>query len=116
MEKRPIKINKIQCTHCGDIIESVHVHDFKFCKCKTVSVDGGKSYLKRSFKNSPNDFIDLSEYEDCEINDNKCINVTDYKKENKTTKVLEYLKTFGTITSLEAIEKFGATRLSEYYF
>lgn len=115
MEKRQIKINKIQCTHCGDIIESVHVHDFKFCKCRAVSVDGGKSYLKRSFKNSPNDFIDLSEYEDSETNNRKH-NMAGYKKENKTTKVLEYLKTFGTITSLEAIEKFGATRLSDIIF
>lgn len=43
-----IKTNKIQCTKCGDVIESVHRHDFKWCKCKSVAVDGGKDYLKRS--------------------------------------------------------------------
>ena len=56
--------NKIRCNHCGDEIESKFTHNFKFCKCGTVSVDGGKSYLRRSFKNSPNDFTDLSEYEE----------------------------------------------------
>ena len=54
--------NKIKCKHCDDIIESTHVHDFKTCKCGTVSVDGGHEYLKRSFQsNDPNDdFEDLS--------------------------------------------------------
>ena len=33
--------NVIQCKHCGDIIESTHVHDFKFCSCKSCAVDGG---------------------------------------------------------------------------
>lgn len=61
-----ILVNKIKCNHCGDEIESKHVHDFKWCSCKTVAIDGGKSYLKRSFVNSPNDFTDLSEYEEIE--------------------------------------------------
>ena len=51
--------NKIKCRHCGDIIESTHVHDFKWCKCGAVAVDGGLEYLKRS-ANSPNDYQDLS--------------------------------------------------------
>lgn len=42
-----IIVNKIKCKKCGDIIESKHRHDFKFCKCKSVAVDGGKDYLKR---------------------------------------------------------------------
>ena len=60
-----IKIYKniIQCKHCGDIIESKTVHDFKFCKCGCVAVDGGHYYLKRCFKYSRDDFLDLSEYE-----------------------------------------------------
>lgn len=45
MEK--IIINKIKCKKCGDVIESKHVHDFKYCKCKSIAVDGGKDYLKR---------------------------------------------------------------------
>ena len=69
-----MKVNKIvknaaRCTHCGDVIESTHVHDFKWCSCKTIAVDGGHSYLKRSFKNSPADFEDMSEWEEVEVPD-----------------------------------------------
>lgn len=42
-----IIINKIKCKKCGEIIESKHRHDFKFCKCGAVAVDGGKDYLRR---------------------------------------------------------------------
>lgn len=59
-----IYTNKIQCVKCNDIIESKYTHDFKFCKCGNVAVDGGKEYLKRCFKTDTNDFIDLSEYEE----------------------------------------------------
>lgn len=55
--------NSIKCNHCGDVIVSEHRHDFKWCKCGTVAVDGGQDYLKRTFKNSTDDFTDLSEYE-----------------------------------------------------
>ena len=61
---RKIKRNIIKCTHCGDVIESVHVHDFKWCSCKTVYVDGGKEYCRRGFVNSPEDFEDLSEWDE----------------------------------------------------
>ena len=61
MEK--IKINKIRCKRCGDIIESKTVHDFKFCKCGAVAVDGGKEYLRRCFINTEDDYVELSEYE-----------------------------------------------------
>ena len=42
-----IKENKIMCLKCNTIIESESVHDFKWCKCGAVAVDGGKNYLKR---------------------------------------------------------------------
>lgn len=61
MEK--IKINKIRCKRCGDIIESKTAHDFKFCKCGAVAVDGGKEYLRRCFINTEDDYEELSEYE-----------------------------------------------------
>lgn len=59
--------NKVKCLLCNDIIESVHRHDYKWCSCKNVAVDGGKSYLKRMYK--------LDEYEDlseCIDDDNDC--------------------------------------------
>lgn len=42
-----ILVNRIKCKKCGDIIESVSVHDFKECKCGAVAVDGGRDYLRR---------------------------------------------------------------------
>lgn len=51
--------NKIKCNHCGDIITSTFTHDFQTCSCGRVSVDGGHSYLKRSFCER-DDFTDLS--------------------------------------------------------
>ena len=62
---KEIIANKIQCRHCGDIIESKIVHDFVTCKCGCCSVDGGKYYLKRTYRNSSEkDYIDLSEIAD----------------------------------------------------
>lgn len=61
MDKK-IKINKIKCNHCGDIIVSESVHDFRFCSCGVVAVDGGNEYLRRTYKNSKDDFIEMSEY------------------------------------------------------
>ena len=57
-----ILVNKIRCKKCNDIIESKAVHDFKTCKCKAVSVDGGKCYLRRC--GNPEDIEELSEYID----------------------------------------------------
>ena len=42
-----IIVNKIKCKKCGDEIESKTVHDFKYCKCGAVAVDGGDQYLRR---------------------------------------------------------------------
>jgi hypothetical protein len=61
---RKIIKNAIKCVHCGDIIESKDCHDFVTCLCGCCSVDGGTDYLRRCFQNSPEDFIDLSEFED----------------------------------------------------
>lgn len=58
-----IKTNKIQCNNCKDIVESTHVHDFKQCSYGNVFTDGGKQYLRRGFKNSQDDYTDLSEYD-----------------------------------------------------
>ena len=58
--------NAIKCKHCGDIIESKHQHDFVTCSCGCCSVDGGHDYLKRLFKNTIDDFEDLSEIIDDE--------------------------------------------------
>ena len=57
-----IKINKAECLKCGDVIESKYVHDFKWCKCGAIAVDGGRDYLKRS--GEPRHCKELSEFEE----------------------------------------------------
>lgn len=39
--------NSIRCKKCGDHIESRHRYDLVTCSCKSVSVDGGKYYIRR---------------------------------------------------------------------
>ena len=54
--------NKIQCSKCKDIIESLHRHDFKWCSCQRIAVDGGTAYLRRCFCEHA-DVIELTETE-----------------------------------------------------
>lgn len=42
--------NAAECLDCGDYIRSHHRHDFKYCKCGNVAVDGGSWYAKRVYK------------------------------------------------------------------
>ena len=58
-----IKVNKVKCKICGDIIESKFRHDFKTCKCGKVSVDGGLDCIRRCAP-SKGAFEELSEYEE----------------------------------------------------
>lgn len=55
-----IRTNKIKCRKCGDIIESINVHDFKLCSCGAVAVDGGCEYLRRI--GNKEDFEELSHF------------------------------------------------------
>ena len=55
-----IIVNKIKCKKCNEVIESTHRHDFKFCKCGSVAVDGGLNYLRRC--GNREDWEELSEY------------------------------------------------------
>ena len=67
MTKGPHNIirNAIRCVRCGDVIESTYTHDFKWCSCGMVAVDGGHEYLRRGAK-SFEDLEELSELEDVE--------------------------------------------------
>lgn len=62
MSQRLVR-NAAKCLLCGDVVESRHRHDFRSCSCGAMSVDGGKSYSRRLFKNI-GDWEDLCEYED----------------------------------------------------
>lgn len=52
--------NQIRCNHCKDEIFSSHVHDFKYCTCGAVAVDGGMGYLRRLCQKGPKDYTDMS--------------------------------------------------------
>ena len=45
MVKKSIK-NAFKCLKCNDVVESKHKHDFKWCKCGIVFVDGGLTYRR----------------------------------------------------------------------
>lgn len=51
--RKRIIVNKIRCRHCGDVIESRHIHDSRKCSCGKVAVDGGPFYLRRVFPDDP---------------------------------------------------------------
>jgi len=37
---------RLKCAKCEDVIESMHVHDFKPCKCGAIFIDGGNEYTR----------------------------------------------------------------------
>lgn len=41
-------ISAIRCKKCGDIIWSRTRHDFRWCTCKSIAIDGGFDYCKIS--------------------------------------------------------------------
>ena len=61
-----MKILAVKCKICNDIIYSRAQHDFHWCSCKNIAVDGGFEYNKITFKN----FSDLEEVE-IEVNVSK---------------------------------------------
>lgn len=56
--------NSAKCLKCNDEVESKHRHDFVWCSCKSLAVDGGKAYLKRS--GYPSEIEDTSIFEESE--------------------------------------------------
>lgn len=57
-----IVLNKIKCNHCGDEIISHSVHDFVWCKCEKVAVDGGCEY--QHLTGNPDDYTNMVIYDD----------------------------------------------------
>jgi len=51
--------NSARCKRCGDEIESKSVHDFRYCKCGAIFVDGGHDYMRRG-ANTWDNFEDTS--------------------------------------------------------
>jgi hypothetical protein len=53
--------NSAKCLECGDELISENRHGHIYCSCGNLSVDGGKSYLRRVFRD-PTLYVDTSEY------------------------------------------------------
>lgn len=53
-----IQKNAARCRRCGDVIQSGHTHDFRWCRCGAIAVDGGHAYLARTGR--PEDCEELS--------------------------------------------------------
>ena len=52
--------NSVQCLKCQEIIVSTYRHDFKYCKCGAVFIDGGLDYLR--YGGNSGEFKTLFEY------------------------------------------------------
>jgi len=52
--------NRARCRRCGDVIESLHRHDFVACGCHAIFVDGGQDYHRAGFMH-PDDFERIGE-------------------------------------------------------
>ncbi len=56
----PIIKNAAECGNCHEVIESTHRHDYVSCGCGGISVDGGKDYFRRAWRDGV-EIIDRSE-------------------------------------------------------
>ena len=52
--------NRARCRKCGDVVESLHRHDFVACSCGAIFVDGGQDYHRAGFHH-PDDFERIKE-------------------------------------------------------
>jgi tRNA(Ile2) C34 agmatinyltransferase TiaS len=59
---RRITKNAARCKKCGVTVESKHVHDFRYCPCGAIFVDGGRDYLRRG--GDLDAMEEMSEYEE----------------------------------------------------
>lgn len=50
--------NAARCRKCDTVIESRHRHEFKWCTCRSIFVDGGTDYLRSG--GDPENFETLS--------------------------------------------------------
>lgn len=55
----PEPVNGVRCLKCGDEIYSTHQHDFKYCKCKQVFVDGGPAYRRRGWSGNELAWVEI---------------------------------------------------------
>ena len=52
MEEIPV-ISALYCEKCKAIVYSRHVHDFRWCPCEDVAIDGGQDYTRIIYNGKP---------------------------------------------------------------
>jgi CHAD domain-containing protein len=87
MKETKIIKNQIKCLQCGDVIESISVHDYKTCKCGACAVDGGREYLRRT--GNIRDWEELSELS--ELTDNNLEKSDEEEKEQALQQLMHEL-------------------------
>jgi hypothetical protein len=45
-----MKVNAFECPKCAAVIFSRTRHDYRWCPCKTIAVDGGLEYARVVYK------------------------------------------------------------------
>ena len=61
MQRMRIIRNRARCKRCGEVIESLHRHDYRACRCGVIAVDGGHDYIRRV--GNPEEIENMNEYE-----------------------------------------------------
>ena len=44
--REEVKVVRIKCLHCGDVIQSHYTHDWWNCTCGAIFIDGGTDYTR----------------------------------------------------------------------
>ncbi len=57
-----LEIGALECPLCGYVIYSRARHDFRSCKCKAISVDGGLDYRKVSWDDKRIKWADVNNH------------------------------------------------------
>lgn len=55
-----IKVMAIKCSKCHELVYSRARHDYNFCSCGSVGIDGGRSYTKVSFTDKVPDMHEVT--------------------------------------------------------
>ena len=54
-----MKIRGLKCLKCNDIIYSISRHDFKWCGCHSIFIDGGFDYQRFGGEPSLIEFVEI---------------------------------------------------------
>lgn len=98
-----ITTNAAVCHLCVEYIESKYGHDFKWCSCQNVAVDGGKNYIRRAFKDKGT-YTEMNEYRNMTIEELKA----------KIGRLEEYAKSYNSSSFRDQAE-FGKELMEVWY-